>query len=302
MRAVPLAIVVACAACSGARAAPAPAPSAAGAGCTVREEHGGSAVPASTMSFAFDGAGRLVSVTRSEKGATAQRTRTFDANGRVVGDATTEKDASGKVTVERHATLERDRAGRRVRARYEEMRAGAPPIVEVVEHTYDDRGRLVKSITRNDKGETTHVVEHAYTADGVAIVEGLPDRPEGANARTHIRYEGPPIRIVQRVLEVQEPTGSTTVERFVYDAQGRLARIEGKTTLERPPRSELGNVGFAYDEAGRCSGSEKTYPDEPGSGVVETVKRTYAGACGEPVRLYFDPLALYQAEYDDDDD
>jgi len=301
MRAALLFFLLTCAACSGSRAAPTPTPQTGGS-CSVREEHGGSAITPFSMSFGFDGAGRLVSVTRTDSSATAQRTRTFDAASRVVGDATTEKDATGKVTVERRATLERDRAGRRVRARYEETRAGAPPLVETVEHTYDDRGRLMRSTSKNEKGETTHVVERAYVADGLSVVEGLPDRPEGMTTRMHVRFEGPPQRVVQRVLEVQEPTGSTTVERFVYDAQGRLARIDGKTTLERPQRSELGAVTFSYDEAGRCVGSEKTYPDEPGSGVVETVKRTYAGACGEPVRRYFDPLSIYEADYDDDDD
>jgi YD repeat-containing protein len=304
MRVALFSIFAACAACSGSRGAPAPAANGATSAttCTVREDHGGSAIAPFSMSFAFDGAGRLVSVTKAEGGANATRTRTFDASDRVIGDATTEMDASGKVTILRRATLERDRAGRRVRARYEEKRADGPAIVESVEHTYDDRGRLMRSVSKNEKGETTQVVERAYVADGLSVASGLPDRAEGMTTRMHVRFEGPPQRVVERVLELHEPTGSTTVERFVYDAQGRLARIDGKTTIEHPPRTELGAVTFAYDEAGRSVGSEKTYPDEPGSGVVETVKRTYAGACGEPVRRYFDPRSIYTADYDDDDD
>src|SRR5260221_4418413 len=96
------------------------------------------------------------------------------------------------------------------------------------------------------------------------------------------RYEGAAPRVRQGVIEVREPSPSITDERFAYDAQGRLVRIDGRTTLERPPRSELGAVTFTYDEAGRCAGSEKIYPDEPGTGVVETTKRTYTGTCDVP--------------------
>jgi hypothetical protein len=288
-------------ACSGSRAPEAKAP--ASTPCHVREEHGGSARPAQTMTFAFDAHGRLADVTRTAADGTARRTRTFDARGHVATDATTEKDASGKVLVERRLTITRDVSGRRTRTRVEETRAQGTPLVETIHYEYDEEGRLARAVTKNEQAETTFLEERAYTRDGTMwIVEGQPDRNAGNVSRMQVRSEGAPPRVMQRVLEVREPSASITDERFTYDAHGRLVRIDGKTTIERPPRSELGSVSFAYDEAGRCSGSEKTYPDEPGSGVVETVKRTYTGTCDETVRRYFDPRAIYESTFDDDDD
>lgn len=291
-RAVGLLLVVT--ACSGSRAPEAKAPSSAP--CTVREEHGGSAHTPYTMNFTFDPQGRLVEVSRSAADGTARRTRTLDARGHVAVDATTEKDASGKVLVERRLAITRDLSGRRTKMRVEDTK-------ETIHYEYDDQGRVVRIVTKNDQAETTYLEERAYTKDGTMwIVEGQPDRSAGAVSRMQVRSEGAPPRVTQRVLEVREPSPSITDERFTYDAQGRLVRIDGRTTLERPPRSELGTVTFAYDDAGRCSGSEKTYPDEPGTGVVETTKRTYTGSCGDTVRRYFDPRSIYESTFDDDDD
>ncbi len=291
-------------ACSGSRGVPgAAAPATAAGACSVREEHAGNALIPFAMTFVFDAQGRLVEVSRTAADGTARRTRTLDASGRVANDVTVEKDASGKTIAERRHAITRDRTGRRTRSRLEEIRPDGAPPPETVEYAYDDHGRLLRAIAKNDKGETTHIDERAYGSDGTtSIVEGLPDREGGSVTHIQLRTGGQPPRITERVVEVNEPAPSTTAERFAYDAQGRLVRIEGKTTLERPPRSELGAVTFSYDDAGRCVASEKSYPDEPGTGVVETVKRAYAGACGEGVRRYFDPRAIYESEFDDDDD
>jgi YD repeat-containing protein len=289
-------------ACSGARTQ-APASPSGGASCSVKEEHGGSARAPYTMTFVFDKEGRLVEVSRAGADGNARRTRTLDARGRVTLDSTTEDDASGKRLVTRTMAITRDASGRRSRMRVEETRAATDPIKETVHYEYDDQGRLVRAVTKNDQAETTYLEERAYTRDGTMwVVEGLPDRSAGSVSHMQVRSEGTPARVVSRVLEVREPSPSTIDERFSYDARGRLVRIDGRTTLERPPRSELGAVTFAYDDGGRCVGSEKTYPDEPGTGIVETVKRSYGPACGDPVRRYFDPRSIYESAFDDDDD